>query len=160
MRHAFAIVALVALVALGTIAGADTLAASRAEADARLEQIWPTVQDRVLACVTENPRLCHTAWSASSLCNTLNGDPGLCSMAQDDPGRLDVCGLPSGTGTFAGAGLTLPANDVFAFRVEIHWRGTWGIRVWVRLRHAGTTYERAKGLGLPSAADVAWRVAQ
>ena len=81
--------------------GAITLSQVRDTADARIEVIWPTVHDIMTACLLSSDG-CYTTWSTDlPLCNTVTADSEVCQMAQVDPGLPDVCGLATGTQTFA-----------------------------------------------------------
>lgn len=139
-----------------------TLQEARDEAHAWIVARKDAITTRVQACVDEgNPRLCHTAWAASTMCNTLPTDSGLCTVTLDDPGR-HVTGLCdscfTGEGQFADAGISIPATAPVNAKLSIYKRtSTWkdGVQLVVRFQYDGTLQERAYGTGI--APSFGWR---
>lgn len=117
------------------------------------------IQDRILECVTEgNPHVCHTGWAASVTANTDPADPALATQTLDDLGFYTehVCGgCYTGNGTFAEAGIGIPATAPINFRINIHYNGQWGVELVIRVKYDGVEYERGYGKGI--AEPFTWR---
>lgn len=137
---------------------AITLAQVQSQADTRLTAIWPNIQTAMATCLASSDG-CYTTWSTASLCNTVTADSTMCQMAQTDPGLSDQCGVATGKQTFASYSLTLPANDIFQYRISSYvGPGGKGVQVCARAQFNGTTYERCIANG-PQAAGFthAWQ---
>ena len=135
-----------------TLSHAITPAQARAEAEEWVLSRQEVILDRVMECITENPRLCHTAWAASVTPNTAPTDLALATVTLDDPGRLadTACGICfTGEGTFAQAGVNIPATAPINAKLNIAKAPTgWGAQLVIRVRYNGILYERAYGRGV------------
>lgn len=129
---------------------AITAAQARAEAEAWVAARQDVILDRVIACISEGtPSLCHTAFAASVTPNTAPADPALATVTLDDPGRLDVCGVPTGEGSFAAAGIAIPATAPVNAKLNVaRGPGGWGAQLVIRVRYNGILYERGYGKGI------------
>ena len=134
-----------------TLSHAITPAQATAEAEAWVLSRQEVILDRVMECITENPRLCHTAWAASVTPNTAPTDLALATVTLDDPGRLadTVCGTCfTGEGTFAQAGINIPATAPVNAKLNIaRAPAGWGAQLVIRIRYNLILYERAWGRG-------------
>ncbi len=147
------IVAMLIIMVAGT-ANAITLQQAKDEANVWVNTYKDDVFARVMECINEgNPRICHTAWIATTLPNTLPGAGALATVTFDDPGRRveNVCGTcydPS-RGTFAIAGIvTLPATGPVRLRIEIRNSPQgWGVVIIARFKRALTIYRRRFAYG-------------
>jgi len=131
---------------------AITLGQVQTQADNRIAVILPAVQNAMATCLASKDG-CYTTWSAPTPCNTVTADSTMCTMAQTDPGMPDPCGVATGLQTFASYGITLPATDIFQYRINTYvGPGGRGVQVCVRAQFNGTTYERCIGNGVQAAA--------
>jgi len=145
---------------------AITILQVRTQVQDRIAVIWPTIQTLLTTCLAQQED-CYTTWSiggagsVADLCNTVTADSVVCTMAQTDPGVSDQCGIATGSHTFASYGITLPANDIMAYKLNSYsGPGGRGAQICGRLKYNGTAYERCYAMG-PQAAgftDSAWRV--
>ena len=138
-----------ALMLVPTLSHAITPAQAKAEAEAWVLSRQEAILDRVMTCITENPYLCHTAWAASTTPNTAPSDSALATVTLDDPGRLDVCGAPTGEGTFSAAGIAIPATAPINAKLNIaKGPGGWGAQLVIEVKYDGVLYQRAYGRGI------------
>lgn len=149
------------LLLLAVPAGAITLGEATTEAHQWVVARQDAILSRIETCITEgSPRLCHTAWAASTTANTVAADSALATTTLDDPGRQLVTGCgtcfdPS-QGTFAAAGIAIPATAPLNAKINIaRGPGGWGVQLVVRIKYEGTEYERGYGRGIFE--SFAWR---
>lgn len=150
-----------ALIACGAISGEClTLEEAQADAHAWVVARRDAISTRVFGCIDEgNPRLCHTAWAASTTPNTAPTDSNLATVMLDDPGRLvtgpcDSCYLPEGR--FSDAGISIPASAPVNAKINIAKnKSGWGVQLVIRIQYDGTIYERGYGRGIFD--GFAWR---
>ncbi len=159
MRELLAALALVAVTAAPASA-AITLAQAKSEAVAWVTARQTVILDRIIACIAEGtPRLCHTAYAASTLPNTAPTDNVLATVTLDDPGRqvtgaCSTCFLD--VGKFSQAGISIPATAPLNAKINIaRSKAGWGAQLVVRIQYDGTLYERGFGRGI--FAGFAWR---
>lgn len=137
---------------------AITLGQVQTQADTRLAVIWPNIQTAMATCLASSDG-CYTTWSAPTPCNTVTADSTMCSMNQTDAGMPDQCGVATGRQTFASYGITLPATDIFQYRISSYnGPGGKGAQVCARAQFNGTVYERCTANGPQAAAFThAWQ---
>jgi hypothetical protein len=141
------------LALLPALSHAITLEEAQAEADAWVGPRLSVIRDRVIACVQEgDPSICHTAWAASVTPNTDPVDASLATVTLDDPGRNadTVCGSCfTGEGTYAGAGIAIPATAPVNAKVNIFFPPdrVWSGQLVIEIQYNGTLYQRGYGGG-------------
>jgi len=147
---------------IATSANAITLEEAQQAAHQWVVARQDVIMNRVEDCITEgNPRPCHTGWAASVVPNTAPADSSLATVTLDDPGHIQVtcCGTcPLGTGSFAQAGIAIPATAPLNAKLDIAGSGpgvrdpetgtfNWGVQLRIRIRYDGILYERGYGKG-------------
>lgn len=153
-----------ALLLLPTVAQAQiTLQQATQQAHDWVIARQDAILNRVEECITENPRLCHTAWAASVIPNTLPSASELATVTLDDPGRLasTSCGdCYIDEGKFAQAGINIPATAPVNAKLNIAGPTDqgWGVQLVIRIRYDGVLYERGYGRGIFD--GFAWRVVE